>query len=155
MENLVGEHIPSEAEVEKMLKDIEGIGAKLAKCTHVLSPEARQKALKPPDGSESTTKLIAKLLTKHKVSLPSISAEEMEADQLLAERLEPVVEALASLLRRVQDTILEAGHERWYATTAGYTALVRIMATNAQLEADLKPALDAFGVGRKRKPRNG
>jgi hypothetical protein len=153
MQNLVGEHVPSEAEVEKILKDIDNLSARLAKYTIHLSAESRQKALKPPDGSESTTKLIVKLMKSHNVSLPNISAEDMEADRLLAERLEPVVVALGKVQRKVQDTILEAGHERWYATTAGYTALVRLIGIDPGLETDLKPALDAFGVGRKRKPR--
>jgi hypothetical protein len=153
MQNLVGEHVPSEGEIQKIIKDIEAIDAKLEKYTHSLNAESRQRALKPPDGSEATTKLIAKLMTKHGVSLPNISAEDMEADRLLAERLQPVAETLTALLRKVHDTLLEAGHERWYATTAGYTALVRLVATDPALETALKPALEAFGVGRKRKPR--
>ena len=104
---------------------------------------------------ESANKLIAKLLTAHKVSLPGIDPADIEADRLLAERLAPVATELGSLQRLVQDTILQANHERWSATTAGYTSLVRTMDANPELREALKPALDAFGVGRKRSPRKG
>lgn len=153
MENLVGDAVPSEGEIEKILKDIDATRTKLEKYTYDLNPEGRQRALKPPEGSESTTELIARLLTKHEVSLPGVSAEEMLADLAIARRMSPLVDALTTLLRTVQDTILQANSERWAGTTAGYTALVRAMGADASLENELKPAMEAFGVGRKRKPR--
>jgi hypothetical protein len=155
MENRVGDVVPSEADIEKLLKDIAGFRSRLEKYGDLLSPEARQSTLKPPEGSEATSKLIAKLLTAHKVSLPGIDPADIEADRLLAERLAPVATELGSLQRLVQDTILQANHERWSATTAGYTSLVRTMDANPELREALKPALDAFGVGRKRSPRKG
>ncbi len=155
MENLVGDLIPSEAEVDKLLKQIDSLKTTLAKYGSVLTPAERQSALKPPDGSESTSRLIVKLLTVHGVSLPGISAGDIEADRLLAERLAPVAESLSVVQRLVHDTILRANSERWAATTAGYTALVRTMDADPELRAALKPALDAFGVGRKRAPRGG
>jgi hypothetical protein len=155
MENRVGDVVPSEAEIEELLKDIGGLRSKLEKYGDFLSPEARQSTLKPPEGSEATSRLITKLLTAHKVSLPGVDPADIEADRLLAERLAPVAAELGSLQRLVQDTILQANHERWSATTAGYTSLVRTMDANPELREALKPALDAFGVGRKRSPRKG
>lgn len=113
MENLVGDAVPSEAEIEKLLKEIDATRTKLGKYTYDLNAEGRQRALKPPEGSESTTELIARLLTKHEVSLPGVSAEEMLADLALARRMSPLVDALTTLLRTVQDTILQANSERW------------------------------------------
>jgi len=153
MDNLVGDDVPSEADLAKILKDLSAAEAKLDKYTHPLNPEGRQRALKPPDGSEATTELIAKLLTKHKVSLPGVSSSEMLADLALAKSLATVADTLTTLLRTVQDTILQANSERWAGTTAGYTALVRAMGADPTLENELKPAMEAFGVGRKRTPR--
>lgn len=153
MENQVGDVVPSDAEIEKILKDIRGLRNRLEKYGDVLTPEERQSTLKPPEGGDATSKLIARLLTQHKVSLPGIDPADIETDRLLAERLAPVASELSSLQRLVQDTILQANHERWSATTAGYTALVRTMDANSELREALKPALDAFGVGRKRAPR--
>lgn len=147
--------MPSEAEVEKMLKEILGLKSKIEKYGTVLTPAARLSALKPPDGGEATSKLIVKLLKEHKVSLPGVKPDDIEADGLLAERLAPVSTALDSLLRLVDDTVLQANSERWSGTTAGYTALVRTMDADPALQAALDPAMKAFGVGRKRPPRKG
>lgn len=155
MENLVGDPIPSEAEIDKLLKQVDAIKITIEKYGSVLTPAARQSALKPPDGSDGTSRLIVKLLTAHSVSLPGLKAEDIEADRVLAERLGPVAESLAVVQRLVQDTLLQANSERWAGTTAGYTALVRTMDADPELRAALKPALDAFGVGRKRAPRGG
>lgn len=153
MENRVGDVVPSEAEVEKLAKDLSSVEARLAKLGSVLTPEERQGALKPPDGSETTTKLIVQLLQKHNVSLPGIKAEDIEADLLLAARLAPLGDALTRIQRLLQDIVLQANSERWSATTAGYTALVRTMDADPALRQALDPALKAFGVGKKRGPR--
>lgn len=153
MENQVGDEVPSEAEADKLVKEVEALGKKLSKYGGSLSPEDRRYAAKPPDGSEATTQLIARLITKHGVKLPGVSAEDMLADLTLVQRLTPVLAAISTLERAVQDIVLQANSERWSATTAGYTALVRAMGADASLENEMKPALDAFGVGRKRSPR--
>jgi hypothetical protein len=151
MENRVGDHVPSEATVDKLVAEVDGIGDKTEKYTVSLTPDERQRALKMPGGGEDIARLIAKLMRKHDVSLPGISPEDIEADLVLATRLAPLAEALATRLRRVQDGILEAESECWYATTAGYTALARLAGGDAKLAHDLKPAMDFFGVGKKRK----
>jgi hypothetical protein len=153
MENRVGDEVPSEVEAMKLVKDIEAIGKRIDKYGVDLSPDERSRALKPPDGSEATTQLMAKLVAKYKLTLPGVAADEMLADLALAQRLGPVVMAIAALERKVQDAVLQANHERWSATTAAYTALVRAMGANPALENELKPAMEFFGVGRKRKPR--
>lgn len=153
MENRVGDEVPSEVEAAKLVKDIEAIGKKVDKYGVDLSPDERSHVLKPPDGSDSVTQLIAKLVAKYKVTLPGVSADEMLADMTLAQRLIPAANAIAAVERKVQDSILQANSERWAATTAAYTALVRAMGANPALENELKPALEFFGVGRKRKPR--
>ena len=153
MENRVGEDVPSEVEAAKLVKDIEAIGKKVDHYGVDLTPDERGRALKPPDGSEAVTQLIAKLVAKYKVALPGVAADEMLADLALAQRLAPAANAIAALERKVQDTILQANSERWSATTAAYTALVRAMGANPALENELKPAMEFFGVGRKRKPR--
>lgn len=154
MDNRVGDELPSETEAEKLVKDVEAIAKKIDKYGDSLSPDERQRALKPPDGSEPITELIASLIAKHKVSLPGVGADDMLADLTLARRLAPLTRAIAHLERKVQDVVLQANAERWAATTAGYTTLVRAMGANPELENEMKPALQFFGVGRKRKPRS-
>jgi hypothetical protein len=153
MENRVGDQVPDQAEALKLVKQIEDVSAKTEKYSVHLTPEERQKALKMPGGGEDVARLVASLLRKHEVSLPGVDADDIEADLLLAARLRPVAQAHETAQRLAQDGILEAESEAWSATTAGYTALVRLSGGNAKLLADLKPAMDFFGVGRKRKPR--
>lgn len=153
MENRVGSEVPSEVEAAKLVKDIEAVAKKVDHCGLDLSADDRVRALKPPDGSEAVTQLIAKLVAKYKLALPGVSSDEMLADLMLAQRLMPAANAIAALERKVQDTILQANSERWAATTAAYTALVRAMSANPALENELKPAMEFFGVGRKRKAR--
>ena len=153
MENRVGDVVPSESEAMKLLAEVEALAKKIDKYGEALTQDERQRTLKPPVGSEAVTLLIAKLLEKHDVALPGLSAEDMRADLTLAQRLLPVAEALSALERKVQDVILQANHERWAATTAGYTALGRVMGASPALENEMRPALDLFGAGRKRKPK--
>lgn len=154
MENLVGDVLPSETDANQLLDDVKAIAKKIEQYGDNLTPDERAHAPKPPDGSEPITELVASLVTKHKVSLPGVGADDLLADLTLAKRLAPLVSAIAALERQVQDVILQANAERWAATTAGYTALVRAMSASSQLENDLKPALEFFGVGRKRKRRS-
>ena len=153
MENRVGDKIPEAAESAALVEQTKNMGAALEEYSVLLTPEERQRALKMPGGGADIAQLVVSLLRKHKVALPNISADDIEADLLLASRLRPLIPALERVLRLAGDGILEAESEAWYSTTAGYTALVRLSGTDAALLADLKPAMDFFGVGRKRKPR--
>jgi hypothetical protein len=151
MENEVGAQVPDQAESERLVQDVEGVSASVGRYAVRLGEDERQRALRMPEGGEEIAALVARLLVEHGVSLPGVSAADIERDLTLAARLRPLVAALARTLRLVEDGVLEAEGEAWYGTTAGYTALVRLMATNATLAAELKPALDFFGVGRTRK----
>lgn len=154
MDNRVGAQVPDQAESQKLVKQVDGITQKVETYAVHLNPEERQRALKMPGGGEDVAALIVKLLRQHNVSLPGINPDDIEADLTLADRLRPLVPALETALRLVQDGILEAEAEAWYATTAGYTALVRLSGADAKLASELKPAMEFFGVGRKRKPRS-
>ncbi|APR86826.1 hypothetical protein A7982_12175 [Minicystis rosea] len=153
MQNKVGAEVPDAAESAKMIAEVEAISASLSKYVIRLNQEERQRALRMPDGGEAIAGLIAQLLNKYAVTLPGVSGDDIQRDLTLAERLQPLVPALEMLLRLAQDGILEAEAEAWYGTTAGYTALVRLSGNDATLAAELKPAMEFFGVGRKRKAR--
>ena len=78
----------------------------------------------------------------------------MKADLLLAQRLRPLsveVEVEAEALRqRLDDTVLEAQSECWWAATAFYTALSRMIYADPRLEAALGPIIEFFAVGRRK-----
>lgn len=153
MQNKVGAAVPDPAESAKMVADVEAISTHVGKYVARLNQEERQRALRMPDGGEAIAGLIAQLLNKYAVTLPGIAGDDILRDLTLAERLRPLVPSLELLLRLAQDGVLEAEAEAWYGTTAGYTALVRLSGHDATLAAELKPAMEFFGVGRKRKAR--
>ncbi|MFT3764930.1 MAG: hypothetical protein QM820_05345 [Minicystis sp.] len=153
MQNKVGASVPDQAESAKMVADVEMVSTNVAKYVARLNQEERARALRMPAEGEAIAGLIAQLLKKYAVTLPGISGEDIQRDLTLAARLQPLVPALEMLLRLVQDGVLEAEAEAWYGTTAGYTALVRLSGSDPTLAAELKPAMEFFGVGRKRRPR--
>jgi hypothetical protein len=71
------------------------------------------------------------------------------------EQLPPLSSAIQGLQRRVDDTVLEAQSECWWAATALYTALARASGAEPKLEAALEPIIDFFSVGRRTKTSAG
>lgn len=152
MQDRVGNKVPSQQEIDKLLREIDAITAKVEAYTVALTTEQRAATTKMRTGGESLAATIGHLATEHGLALPSISVEAMNADFLLAERLKPLAEAARALASRIDDTVLEAQSEGWWAATAFYTSLARISGTLPALQSALKPVVDFFAVGR-RKPK--
>jgi hypothetical protein len=152
MQDKVGSKVPTEKEVQKLIEDVKAIQAKIEEYTIALTSDDRAVTTKMRTGGESVVGTIGGLAKDHGLSLPEISVDAMNADLLLVQRLRPLSSALGALLQRVDDTILEAQSECWWAATAFYTTLARLSSANATLQAALKPVVDFFAVGR-RKPK--
>ena len=152
MQNRVGNDIPSEKDIQQMVKEIEGVGDKLKKFTLLLSAEERQRTTKMKTNGEPIVDLVGGLAQQHQVGLPRISVDEMQDDLTLAQRLVPLQVALENIAQRIADTILQAESECWWAATAYYTALTRLADADPELERSLKPAVEFFA---KRRGRNG
>ena len=75
----------------------------------------------------------------------------MLADLTLAQRLRPIASAVDQLNQRLSDTLLEAQSECWWAATAFYTSLCRVAGADPALKAALKPIVDFFATGRRKK----
>ena len=152
MQDKVGTKVPSEKDVQKLVDDLKAIQAKIEEYTITLTSDERQTTTKMRIGGEGVVETIGSLAAEHKLSLPEISVEGMNADLLLAKRLRPLANAATGLAQRLDDTILQAQSEYWWAATAFYSTLARISGANANLQAALKPVVDFFAVGR-RKPK--
>jgi hypothetical protein len=74
----------------------------------------------------------------------------MKIDLLVAQRLRPLADAVKSVQQRLDDTVLEAQSECWWAATAFYTSLSRMMDADAKLEVALKPIIAFFAIGRRK-----
>ena len=151
MENRVGDHLPSSADIDTWVQGMKDLKSKLELYCVDLTAEERQRVPKLQGGGEEIARLVGKLLGDHGITLPDVSAAGIEADLTLAARLAPVRDVLTQVLQTVNDTMLEAYGEAWWAATAGYTALSRMSGGNARLESDLKPAREYFRRGKTKK----
>ena len=152
MKNRVGNVMPSDQEIQRLLKDVQNLAARIEKFTVTLSAEERQRTTKMRAQGERIVEMVGDLATRNEVSLPRISVEDMKNDLTLAQRLAPLAQALESVSQTVSDTILQAQSECWWAATAFYTALSRLSDADAQLEGSLKPAIEFFARRRRSEP---
>ena len=150
MQDRVGGTIPSEKEIDALIKDIKDVETRVAKYTVLLTKSERGATTKFRKGGELIVGTLAALAEEHGITLPKISTAGMKADLLLAQRLRPLADAVDSLQQRLDDTVLEAQSECWWAATAFYTSLSRMMDADAKLESALKPIIDFFAVGRRK-----
>jgi len=150
MQDRVGGTIPSEKEVDALIADIQDIESRIKKYTVLLTKGERGATTKFRRGGELIVGTLAVLADEHGIKLPKITTEGMKADLLLAQRLRPLADAVKSVQQRLDDTILEAQSECWWAATAFYTSLSRMMDADAKLEAALRPIIEFFAIGRRK-----
>ncbi len=151
MQDKVGQHVPSASQVEKLITELEKLASSTGKFTIALTTEERKHTLKFRPGGEKIVALLGQLVQKHGVSLPGVSVDGMNADLELATVLAPLDVAAAAFAQRVSDTRLEAESECWWAATAFYTALARTAESDPTLAAALKPVIEFFATGRRKK----
>lgn len=150
MEDRVGSMIPSEKEIHALIAEIKSVDAKVKKYTVLLTKQERGATTKFRKGGELIVGLLALLADDYGIKLPKISTDGMKADLLLAQRLRPLSVEVEALRQRLDDTVLEAQSECWWAATAFYTALSRMIDADPKLEAALGPIINFFAVGRRK-----
>ena len=127
------------------------IQKKIAKFTVSLTSEERVGSAKMRTGGEGVVEAVGQLAEQHEIALPQITVEGMTADLTLAQRLRPLAEAARRLSQRVDDTILTAQSEAWWSATAFYTTLARVAAVSPTLQEALRPIVDFFAQGPRKK----
>jgi hypothetical protein len=150
MDNLVGEQIPSEPEVKKQVQQLQEIAKRSEGWAVKLYPERRRQLLKFRPGGERVVERVARLAQKYSVDSDDTPVEGMLADLMLAQRLQPLVDAARILSGRYADTVLEAQAECWHAATALYTLLKARARDNRELAAELDEVTKFFAIGRRR-----
>ena len=152
MQNRVGTIVPTEEEIQALVKDIQALATKVQKFTLMLSAEDRKRTTKMRARGERIVELVGDLAVRNQLSLPRISVADMKNDLALNQRLAPLAQAVANLSQTISDTMLQAQSECWWAATAFYSALARLSDVDPQLEASLKPAVEFFSRRRRREP---
>jgi len=151
MKDRVGNGNPDKEALDALLADILSLTSRVSAFTVSLSPEERLRTTKFRPGGERIVELIAGLAEQHKLALPNISVVGMRADLQLSQQLRPVAQQAQSLADTLSDTVLEAESECWWAMGAFYTTLVRMADTDPKLAEALRPAIDFFATGRRKK----
>ena len=147
MRNRVGSHNPSVDEVAERQKEVQHASAQSSAYLQPLSTEERKRTLKFRPGGNLVVALVRRLATKYDVNLPGVSVEDMTNDMDLWDRLVPLSEVVHSYARAIDDTILLAQSEAWWAATAYYTVLCRLAKVDPSLAAALEPAIAFFAHG--------
>ena len=151
MQDKVGSEIPTTDQVNQLVADVKSISDRIAAFTVTLSADERASTLKMRIGGEPIVTDIAKLSNDHGITLPQITVDGMLADLTLAQRLRPLASAVAQLDQLLADTVLEAQSECWWAATALYTSLLRASGGDPVLAAALKPIVEFFATGKRKK----
>ena len=151
MLNRVGDVVPTEQQVESLVEDVVAIQKRIEKFTVSLTREERVSSAKMRTGGEGVVGAVGQLAEEHEIALPQITVQGMTADLTLAQRLRPLAEAARQLSQRVDDTILTAQSECWWSATAFYTTLARVAAVSPTLQEALRPIVDFFAQGPRKK----
>jgi hypothetical protein len=149
MQDRVGTNVPSDEQIAGWVAAINQLRHDMAPFCVGLTPEERKHTLKFRLGGESIVQSVAAAVKKHNVSLPGITPDGMLADLVLAQKLKPVHDAIEALYQFTDDTILEASSECWYAATAYYTALGRMISSFPDIKLTVGQIASFFGTRRR------
>jgi hypothetical protein len=151
MQDRVGSKVPTVEQVTGWLTTLKGLQQEIAPFGVGLTPEERRHTLKFRPGGEPIVHKLADAVRNHELVLPGLTADGMEADLSLAQKLKAVRDAAEALYQFTDDTILEASSECWYAATAYYTTFSRMVSSFP----DIKPLVSdtaSFFARRHKQP---
>jgi hypothetical protein len=152
MQDRVGAKIPTDEQVAGWLGSIKQLHEDIAPFGVGLTPDERKHTLKFRPGGEPIVHALAASVRNHDLSLPGITADGMEADLTLVQKLKPVRDAAEALYQLTDDTILEASSECWYAATAFYTTFSRMVSTFPDIKAVVAQVSSFFAIRRRKQP---
>jgi len=155
MKDQVGTRVPTQEQTDQWVAEIRRLREEMAPYGVGLTPEDRKHTLKFRAGGEPIVQKISRAVRAHEMSLPGITPDGMDADLLLIQRMKPVRDAAEGLFQFADDTILEAGSECWYAATAYYTGLARVVSTFPDIKNVVEEIGSFFARRRKRQPSTG
>lgn len=135
MQDRVGSKLPTDEQLAGWLATLRQLQQEMAPFGVGLTPDERKHTLKFRPGGEAIVRAVAGAVRTHAFSLPGLSADGMEADLKLAQQMAPLRDAAEALYQFADDTILEATSECWYAATAYYTSLSRMVTSFPDIKA--------------------
>ena len=153
MDNRVGDNVPTQAELDALVAQLQDAKDKLAKFAITLMAEERKSRLKPLRGAEAQMRKVVDLCTRYKVSMPAAPVGGMLNDLNLMVQLEPVLAALQPAAQMAEDTQNQAFSEAWQAHLLNYAALSLAAEHDAALAKELQPVIEFMRLyGRRKAP---
>jgi hypothetical protein len=149
MQDRVGTNVPTDEQVAGWLATINKLQQDMAPYGVGLTPDERRHTLKFRPGGEPIVHALAGSVRTHNVSLPGLTPDGMEADLLLTQQLKPIRDAAEALYQFTDDTILEASSECWYAVTAYYTTLSRMVSSFPDIKGVVSQVASFFATRRR------
>ena len=151
MENKVGDNLPSSADLEKIVKQLDGLIATLRKFCINLAPEERQVLTRGRRGAEEYLQQIADVAEQYRFSVPGATPSSLQNDLRTDRELSPIEQRLEEALALVKDTRRQASSE---ANEAGYMfyAIAQGAATRIpEIRVRIKPFEDFLATGPRRR----
>jgi hypothetical protein len=151
MENRVGDNVPSQKQLDEMLKQLSTLVARIQEFCLTLQKDERPFTLKPHKGAEQLAEQTYNLAKRYGITVKNVPLEGMMNDLHLAAQIQPF-DALFNLgAQLTADTALQAKSEYFTAFLAYYGALVAAAEHDAALAAEIEPIQKA--MAKVRRPR--
>jgi hypothetical protein len=151
MQDRVGSNVLTAEQLKAVQGHLTALSELLGPVTVNLSGEERLRTTKMRVDGDWVVSRIADLAAARNMSLPGISIAGIRGDLALAQQLGSLATDTTAFQQRIDDTVLEARSECWWGTLAYYTALVRMAGTDPALADALKPVVEYFSRGKRRK----
>ena len=153
MENKVGDKVPSSAEFDKRLKQLQDVLGWMKTFCVNLSAEERAKLTRGRRGAEPYLLQIAEVAKKYNWSVPGVSADDVLADCKLVTSMQPLADVARQILELADDTLAEGTSE---ANEGGYLfyGIGQSVASRVpEVESVVRPFAEFLSATRKkRKP---
>jgi hypothetical protein len=105
----------------------------------VITPAQKQRATKMRKGGEPIAATLGALAQQHQIESPALQVAPMTAALGKAAALQPLVTAVASFSKRLDDMVFEAQSGAWATALQLYAVLRRMAATDSALSTALGP----------------
>jgi len=114
-----------------------------------LTPTEKRHAARMRKGGAAILATIATLATQHDLESPAMQVAPMTTEVGTASALQPLVNRLAALTKRVDNLVFTAQSSAWVSGMAFYAVLQRRAATDTELTTALQPVTQFFAYRHK------
>lgn len=150
MENRVGHKVPSAAELQKVVDELEAIEKQLRGWCIDLAPGERSGGARFRQEGPAMAQLASTLSTRHGVVVKGASLDDLASDLAVLAAARQVHDRAARLTQLLADTATEAEREASETFHKYYSRLTNLAETDATLANEIAPLVEHM-TSRRRK----